>query len=70
MISQMGSHMKYIIVDGRIIPSTPESNRWLQRARKQVPQATPAEDKGKPELPKDTRTEFQILESLEETDGE
>ena len=59
--------MKYVLIDGNIVPCTPATTRWLQRADRQVPQVQVADEVIEAELPKDTRTEYQIIEGLGET---
>jgi len=56
----------YVIIDGVLQKSTPETSRWVHRASKAVPSDT----EEKPDvvsLPKDTRTDYQIIEGLDES---
>ena len=55
----------YVMVDGLLQMTSPEITRMLKRAQKQVPQGVPEETK-EPEVPRDTRTEYQIIEGLED----
>ncbi len=58
----------YIMVDGQLVKSNPEARRWLKRAGRAVPSDT----EEKPDtvaLPQeDRRTDWEIIEGLEEID--
>ena len=57
----------YVLVDGQLQRSSPETARWAKRASRTVPLDT----EEKPDvlaLPEDRRTDFQIIEELEETE--
>jgi hypothetical protein len=58
--------MKYVIVDGVLQPSTPETARLLQRAGRQVPQREPEDDPVAVDLT-DRRSDYQVIEGLDET---
>lgn len=55
----------YVMVDGIIQMSSAATKRWANRAA----QAQPTDSEEKPDavaLPKDTRTDFEIIQDLEE----
>ena len=57
---------RFIIVDGLLQRSSPEAQRWAWRAYHSVPMDTEEEPKDALALPRDTRTDYQIIEELEE----
>jgi hypothetical protein len=57
----------YVMIDGVLQKSSPETQRWARRAA----QAVPSDTEEKPDsmaLPKDTRSDYEIIESLEESE--
>ena len=55
----------YVIIDGQLQKSSPETQRWAKRAG----QAQPTNTEEKPDalaLPKDTRTDYEIIQDLDE----
>lgn len=58
----------YVIIDGVLQKSTSETSRWARRAGQVCPSNT-EEPKDAVVLPKDTRTDFEIIQDLEEHDG-
>lgn len=61
----MANH--YVIIDGCLQRSSPATERWAKRAAKAQPSDT-EEPKDAVALPKeDHRSDFQIIESLDET---
>ena len=60
--------MRYILVDGHLVPNSPEVKRWHQRAARAVPRHSPSEPQEDPVIDlTDRRTDYQIIESLDET---
>ena len=58
--------MKYVIVDGVLQPSTPETARLLQRVGKQIPPEVPKDDHVAVDTT-DRRSDYQVIEGLDET---
>jgi hypothetical protein len=57
----------YVLIDGCLQRSSPESKQWARRAA----QGVPLDTEEKPDvlaLPADRRTDFEIIQDLEETD--
>jgi hypothetical protein len=57
---------RYVIIDGQLQKSSPELSRWAKRAGQGVPSNTEEEPKDVLALPKDRRSDWEILEGLEE----
>jgi hypothetical protein len=57
----------YVIIDGVIQRSSPDTKRWTRRAAKEVPKETSETDAVA--LVFTERTEYEIVESLEENDA-
>ena len=59
----------YVIIDGQLQKSSPETSRWVRRASKGVPSAT----EEKPDVvaipTEDKRSDWEIIQDLEEHDG-
>jgi len=58
----------YVIIDGQLQKRSAATESWARRAAK----AQPSNTEEKPDavaLPKDTRSDYEIIESLEEHDG-
>jgi hypothetical protein len=58
----------YVIIDGVLQKSTTDTKRWASRAAKAQPSAT-EEPRDAVALPEDRRTDYEIIEGLEEHDG-
>jgi hypothetical protein len=56
---------RYVIVDGHLQLSSPETAKWTRRVAKAQPSAA-EETPDVVALPKDNRSDWEILESLEE----
>ncbi len=54
----------YVIIDGQLQRSSPETSRWAKRAAKEVPKETSEADAVA--LAFTERTEYAVIESLEE----
>jgi hypothetical protein len=57
----------YVIVDGVLQKSSPEASKWLKRVAKEVPRETSEADVVA--LVFTERTEYEIVESLEDHDA-
>jgi hypothetical protein len=57
---------RYLLVDGVLQRSTPELKQWMQRSG--VPKSA-EEERDAVALPRDTRTDFQIIQDLEDRDA-
>lgn len=60
---------KYIMVDGVIQRGNPEAARWAKRAARTVPQGVPEETKEPEGIPRDQRTEYEVLQDLDPDAG-
>ena len=59
----------YVIIDGVLQKSTPETSRWVRRASQGVPSNT-EEPKDAVALPKeDKRSDWEIIQELEDHDA-
>ena len=57
----------YVLIDGQLQKSSPETARWAKRVAK----VRPSDTEEKPDavaLPRDTRTGFQIIQELKENE--
>lgn len=59
----------YVIIDGQLQKSSPETKRWAKRAGQAQPTNT-EEPKDAMALPEDKRSDWEILEGLEEHDAD
>jgi len=57
----------YVIIDGQLQRSSPETKRWSRRAAKEVPKSAPEDMHENVQYPKIAQnTDWEIIESLEE----
>jgi len=60
----------YVIIDGVLTLSTPDVMRWMHRVSKAVPAATEEPLDAIAVSEKDSRSDFEIIQSLDELDTE
>ena len=58
--------MKYVLIDGNLVPRTAATDRWLQRAGRAVPQEEPENDHVAVDTT-DRRSDFEVIQGLDET---